>query len=46
VIALPIAAGAERSETADSDASRYSARYSPRNDEESHATIRANARVL
>jgi integrase len=37
VIALPVAAGAEGAETADGDASRYSARYSPRNDEESHA---------
>ncbi|HWO22479.1 MAG TPA: hypothetical protein VNO30_27160 [Kofleriaceae bacterium] len=37
VIALPVAAGAEAAETGDGDASRYSARYSPRNDEESHA---------
>jgi len=39
VIALPAAAGAEGAEPADSDASRYTARYSPRNDEESHAKI-------
>ena len=39
VIALPVATGAEATETADSDASRYSARYSPRNAEESHAKI-------
>lgn len=37
MIALPVAVGAEGDEAADSDASRYSARYSPRNAEESHA---------
>jgi hypothetical protein len=44
VVALPVAAGAEGAEAADSDASRYSARYSPRNAEESHAEILVHPR--
>jgi hypothetical protein len=36
VIALPVAAGTEGAEAAEDDASRYSARYSPRKDEGSH----------
>ncbi len=50
VIALPVAAGAEGTgattepaETADSGTSRYSARYSRRNDEGPHAEILPNA---
>jgi hypothetical protein len=44
VLALPVAAGAEGAEAADPDASRYSARYSPLNAEESHAEILAHSR--
>jgi hypothetical protein len=44
VIALAVTAGAEGAAPAEKDVSRYSARSSPRNDEESHATILANAR--
>jgi hypothetical protein len=44
VIALPVAAGAEGAGTTDSDASRYSGRYSARNTDETDAKILANAR--
>ncbi len=44
VIALPVAAGAEGAAAADSDAYRYSGRYSARNGGESHAKIFVNAR--
>jgi hypothetical protein len=43
VIALPVASGAETVENTDDDASRYSGRYSPRNDEGFHAKILPNA---
>ena len=39
VIALPLAAGAERPEAADGDASRYRSRYSSDKDQGSHAKI-------
>jgi hypothetical protein len=44
VIMLPVAAGAEGAGTADSDATRYSGRYSPHNAEESHAKNLAHSR--
>ena len=44
VIALQVAAGVEGIEATDSDASRYSGRYSARNGGESHVRILHNAR--